>query len=89
MEKTIKFVVSGKVQGVFFRASTKKQADGLLLSGWVHNCENGNVEGCASGKSAAIEKFVLWLEQGPRWAKVDSLTVEDCEYQAFNSFDVR
>jgi acylphosphatase len=82
-------MVSGKVQGVFFRASTKKQADRLSLCGWVHNCENGNVQGCASGTSAAVEQFVLWLQRGPLLAKVDSLTVEDCKHQAFNSFDVR
>ena len=89
MNKSIRFLLSGRVQGVFFRASTKAQADKLQLSGWVRNCENGQVEGVASGTDQQLDAFISWLQQGPRMAKVDKLEIEDCDYQTFSSFDVR
>ncbi len=89
MSKSIKFLVSGRVQGVFFRTSTKTQADKLALSGWVRNCENGEVEGVASGTEQQLGIFISWLKQGPRMAQVDKLKIEDCDYQIFRSFDVR
>jgi acylphosphatase len=89
MNKSIKFIVSGRVQGVFFRASTKRQADSLGLGGWTRNCENGEVEGIASGTEQQLDSFIAWLRQGPTMAKVEKLNIEDCDYQSFNSFDVR
>jgi acylphosphatase len=89
MNKSIRFLVSGRVQGVFFRTSTKTQADKLELPGWVRNCENGEVEGVASGTEQQLDIFISWLQQGPRMAKVDKLEIEDCDYQTFSSFDVR
>ena len=88
MSKSIKFLLSGRVQGVFFRRSTKTQADKLQLSGWVRNCENGEVEGMASGTEQQLDIFISWLQQGPRMAQVDKLKIEDCDYQIFSSFDV-
>ncbi|MBT7951986.1 MAG: acylphosphatase [Gammaproteobacteria bacterium] len=89
MNKSIRFLVSGRVQGVFFRASTKAQADKLELSGWVRNCENDEVEGVASGTEQQLGIFIAWLQQGPKMAKVDKLEIEDCDFQVFSSFDVR
>lgn len=89
MNKSIKFVARGRVQGVFFRISTKTQADSLGLSGWVRNCENGEVEGVASGTEPQLDIFISWLQQGPKMAQVDKLKIEDCDYQSFKSFDVR
>ena len=89
MNKSIKFQVSGRVQGVFFRSSTKIQADKLALSGWVRNCENGEVEGVVSGAEQQLSNFISWLQQGPRMAQVDKLKIEDCDFQGFDSFDIR
>jgi acylphosphatase len=89
MNKSIRFLVNGRVQGVFFRTSTKTQADKLELSGWVRNCENGEVEGVASGTEQQLGIFISWLQQGPRMAKVDKLEIEDCDHQTFSSFVVR
>ena len=89
MNKSIRFLVSGRVQGVFFRASTKAQADKLELSGWVRNCENDEVEGVASGTEQQLGIVSAWLQQGPKMAKVDKLEIEDCDFQVFSSFDVR
>lgn len=62
--------VSGRVQGVFFRSSTQKQATQLGLSGWVRNLPDGRVEILAQGDSEAIEQLRSWLEVGPRHASV-------------------
>ncbi len=89
MNKSIKFQVSGKVQGVFFRLSTKNQADSLGVGGWVHNRDDGNVAGVATGTADQLDSFSLWLAHGPRMARVDNLVVEDCDLQNFSGFAVR
>ena len=89
MQKTVKFRVSGRVQGVFFRVSTKQQADSLALGGWVRNCENGDVEGIATGDEERLDLFIHWLGQGPGMAHVRKLQIDDCAYQTFDGFIVR
>jgi len=71
MEDNRHFIVSGRVQGVFFRASTQDMARSLGLRGWVRNCDDGRVEGVVRGDAAALEKFRDWLGQGPAQARVD------------------
>jgi acylphosphatase len=65
-----KFVVSGKVQGVFFRASARTQAQELGLSGYAKNLPNGDVEVLASGTDAALDALERWLHVGPPAAQV-------------------
>jgi len=67
------FVVSGRVQGVFFRQSSRQQAKLLELSGWVRNLPDGSVEIEAAGQADAMAEFEQWLSQGPENARVDSL----------------
>ena len=57
--------VSGKVQGVWFRASTKDEAEKLGLTGWTRNLADGRVEVLACGDKEKIMKFYAWLKQGP------------------------
>jgi len=64
------FKVSGRVQGVFFRASTRDIAAELQLSGHAVNLPDGDVEVLACGTSAAIEKLLEWLHQGPPMSSV-------------------
>lgn len=68
-----RFVVSGKVQGVFFRASTREQALGLDLRGYAKNLPDGRVEVLAAGSDAALDALAAWLRQGPPAARVDDL----------------
>jgi len=68
-----RFLVSGRVQGVYFRQSTADQARQLGLSGWVMNLPDGRVEGLANGPSAALETLKAWLRRGPPAARVDGL----------------
>lgn len=89
MNRTVSFQVSGRVQGVFFRASTKQQADSLGIGGWVRNGGDGDVEGMASGTEEQLDSFKRWLGQGPAMARVRELTFETCDYQSFDGFTVR
>ncbi|OOC10357.1 MULTISPECIES: acylphosphatase [Thioalkalivibrio] len=69
--------VSGRVQGVFFRASTQKQARPLGLTGHARNLPDGSVEVLAVGSPEALDRLGTWLQEGPRQARVDDLQVED------------
>lgn len=89
MRKTIHFIVSGRVQGVFFRASTRQSANELGLCGWVRNLPDGRVEGMASGESKDIARFKAWLGRGPEMAKVQDVQIEEVELQEFAGFEVR
>jgi acylphosphatase len=71
-----KVTVSGRVQGVFYRQSTKDKAQSLGLSGWVKNEHNGNVLIEAAGARAGIEALIQWCQQGPPSARVDKVQVE-------------
>lgn len=73
MRESYRFVVRGRVQGVFFRQSTKQCADSLGLNGWVSNRMDGAVEGVVSGEDAAVALFRQWLRRGPAQARVQSV----------------
>jgi len=64
--------VSGRVQGVFFRASTRDKATSLGLTGWVRNLANGDVELLVEGEPAAVARMLAWCHRGPALARVDA-----------------
>lgn len=68
-----RFVIGGRVQGVFFRASAREQALRLGLRGHARNLADGRVEVIAAGDAAAIDALAAWLRQGPDLAQVDEL----------------
>jgi acylphosphatase len=72
-----RFLVSGKVQGVFFRASTREQALKLGLSGHAINLADGRVEVVAEGAGEAVEALASWLRRGPLMARVESVERSD------------
>jgi acylphosphatase len=72
----VRFLVSGRVQGVFFRASTREEALRLGLTGHARNLPDGAVEVLASGDAAALDALAEWLRQGPPAARVEVLTRE-------------
>lgn len=74
-----RFWVSGKVQGVFFRASTREQALRLGLSGSARNLADGRVEVIAAGDGRSLEKLARWLQEGPPVAEVAEVVREDWE----------
>ena len=69
-----RFIVSGKVQGVFFRASAREQAQRLDVSGYAKNLDDGTVEVIACGDAANIEALERWLQKGPAGARVDRVS---------------
>ena len=80
--------VSGLVQGVFFRDSTRQKAEELGLTGWVRNLSDGRVEIVAEGKKT--EELVSWVRKGPSVARVDKVDFEYMDYVGeFNSFEIR
>ena len=81
-----RFVVSGRVQGVWFRASTREQAERLGISGHALNLPDGSVEVVACGETAALDELAAWLRHGPELARVDALTVEVLAEQTVHGF---
>jgi acylphosphatase len=70
-------LISGRVQGVGFRASTYQQASALDLNGWVRNLPDGRVEVLAWGEAGAMARFLQWCQQGPLYARVTAVEVEE------------
>jgi len=88
--KTVHLIISGLVQGVYFRKSTQEQAIVFSLTGWVRNLENGNVECVATGSPEAINLLIRWCAKGPDAARVDNVGVSEMpEVQVFDGFEIR
>ncbi len=68
--------ISGRVQGVFYRASTKNMAEQLGLKGWVRNISDGLVEAVFEGEENAVKDMISWCHKGPRSAEVSDVTVD-------------
>ena len=86
----IKLVITGRVQGVFFRAETKKAADRLGISGYVKNLSDGSVEAVIKGDQASVSQMIAWCRKGPAISKVQSVKMEEISSVSdFNTFDVR
>ena len=80
--------VSGRVQGVFFRAWTREQAVRLGVCGWVRNCADGNVEAHLEGDESAVQQLIDAMRQGPSGAKVEALDCKAAEPSGALSFEV-
>jgi acylphosphatase len=90
MDTRVHIFISGKVQGVFFRSSTKSKAEELGLTGWVRNLADGRVEAVFEGEEGNVEKMVLWCRKGPQYARVEDVEAISEEYKGeFNSFTLR
>lgn len=80
--------VGGRVQGVFFRASTREQAMRLGVSGYARNLADGRVEVMACGEPAAVAQLRDWLRMGPPMAAVTGVACEPLDYQPMTGFAV-
>jgi len=81
--------VTGQVQGVFFRAWTREQADRLDVRGWVRNSADGSVEAHIEGTEESVAQLIQLLQRGPPGARVDDLQVIDVEPENRDWFAVR
>jgi len=87
--KQVHIFVSGRVQGVFYRANTRKKAKELGIKGWVRNLYDGRVEITAEGKEEDIKKFIEWCKKGPELAFVENIKVEWKDYKGnYKDFSV-
>jgi len=86
-----RFLIEGKVQGVWFRASTQREAQRLGLTGFARNLADGRVEVLAIGTAGAMEQLDQWLQHGPELARVDRIdridesgsTFEEVDFEVF------
>ena len=88
MIKHLNIVVKGKVQGVFYRASTKAVADQLGVKGYIRNESNGDVTIAAEGDNLSLEMFLDWCKEGPEHAVVTSVESHEGELKNYRNFDV-
>ena len=76
-ERRIRVIVFGEVQGVAFRASALRMAEGLGLHGWVRNLADGRVEALFEGATEDVEKALAWCRHGPAFARVTGATAHE------------
>ncbi len=67
--------ITGRVQGVFFRQTTAREADLIGVTGWVRNLPNGDVEAVVEGDSERVDRLIAWCHHGPPAARVDGVSV--------------
>jgi acylphosphatase len=85
----VRLVIEGRVQGVWFRDSTRREARGLGIKGWVKNRSDGCVEVLAEGPEEKVNELITWCHHGPPYAEVVRVekTVEEWQ-EEFDSFDI-
>ncbi len=88
--KALRLIISGRVQSVWFRASTREEAQRLGIIGWVRNMPDGSVEIHIQGTEEAVEQMLEWCRQGPPGARVDFVDITDALVEKeFRSFSIR
>ncbi|SON48738.1 acylphosphatase [Vibrio tapetis] len=88
VQKCVRFSVKGKVQGVGFRFHTAQYALKQGLVGYVKNRENGDVEVLACGERPKLNALAIWLKDGPKTARVDSVISEEIEVIQMEGFEI-
>ena len=81
-------IIKGKVQGVFYRGSTREQAERLGVNGEVKNMPDGSVELIIEGNREAVEQLITWCHQGPQRAEVEEVVVKEGTIKGFKNFRV-
>lgn len=90
MKKRAHVYIKGRVQGVFFRATTRKKAEDNGVTGWVKNLPDGRVEAVFEGEEEKIEKMIDFCHKGPNSARVEDVEVEWEDYRGnFSGFEVK
>jgi acylphosphatase len=84
-----RLIISGRVQGVYFRASAQDVARARRLSGWIRNRSDGEVEAVVEGEAEGVEAFIAWCHQGPPGAHVTTVRVTTGAYSGeFQGFHI-
>ncbi|HIE13136.1 MAG TPA: acylphosphatase [Desulfotomaculum sp.] len=83
-------IVKGRVQGVYFRDSTREEAFAAGVNGWVRNLPDGSVEAVFEGKREAVERLISWCKKGPPAARVTEVTVNwEDRWENLGGFSIR
>ena len=86
---SVRVLISGRVQGVGYRASTVQKARQLRLQGWVRNRADGSVEAIFEGERTAVERMIQWCHGGPAAASVDEVKVAPTERKGLQGFTIK
>ena len=89
MRKHLNINISGFVQGVTFRQSAKTEADKLGLSGFAKNLPDGSVYIEAEGEEKKLEEFLAWCHQGPNFAKIEDVHIEQGPLKNYQGFTIK
>ena len=90
MKSKVQVIISGRVQGVWFRANTKNKAEQLGITGWVRNTNDGKVEALFEGEDDNIKEMIEWCKHGPTMAKVTDVRVKrNPDQDECNSFSIK
>ena len=88
--KKIRVIITGRVQGVFFRMETQQAARRIGVTGWARNRSDGSVEAVFEGAPEKVEEMLAWCRKGPPLARVDDVAVRDADDQeSFTDFTIR
>ncbi|MGV3624482.1 MAG: acylphosphatase [Archangium sp.] len=88
--RRVHLVITGLVQGVSYRASTRDEATRLGVKGWVRNLANGDVEAMAEADGAVVDRLITWCKRGPEEARVEEVKVTEAAVDTpFTAFEVR
>jgi acylphosphatase len=88
--KRIHVIISGRVQGVFFRGATQRAAMDFNLTSWVRNTADGRVEAVFEGEDKNVDKMIAWCHIGPPHARVENVTIKEEPYIGeFRDFSIR
>jgi acylphosphatase len=89
MNKRAHLIITGRVQGVWYRSYTKDKAQKIGLTGWVRNLENGDVEAIIEGEEKAVEEMIEWCYSGSPLSKVEEIqTIYDKFIDEFDEFTI-
>jgi len=89
-KKAVHLIISGRVQGVFFRMETQRTAEHLGVGGWVKNLPNGTVEAIFEGETDKVDQAVDWCKKGPPNASVSDVAINEIDYTGgYGSFSIQ
>ena len=88
MVKHLNIIIFGRVQGVFFRHFSKKEAQKLNIKGLVKNLPDSSLYIEAEGEEKNLDKFVKWCQKGPKFSKVQQIKTTGCPNKNFNKFEI-
>lgn len=84
-----RLIISGKVQGVFYRATAKRIADGMGVKGWIRNLDSGEVEALICGTETQVDHFIEWARSGPDLASVNKIEIINEQEEFFEKFIIK